>query len=159
MNDVLLAQLNSAYEFFERSTRSLTEEDSNVCPTDGVYTAAQQVAHAAQTIDWFMEGAFRAQGFDLDFEALNQAVAKVSSLTEARAWLKRSVENARQLISGKSADEWQQPLPAGPIMGGLPRMSILNGITDHTAHHRGALTVYTRLVGKTPPNPYVETPA
>ena len=31
-------------------------------------TVAQQVAHAAQTIDWFIEGASRPEGFDLDFE-------------------------------------------------------------------------------------------
>ena len=159
MNDVLLAQLNGAYEFFERSTRSLAEEDSAFTPSDGVFTVARQVAHTAQTIDWFMEGAFRPQGFDLDFERLHREVSKVSSLTEARAWLKRAVENARQLISAKTADEWQQPLPEGPVMGDLPRMAIMNDIADHTAHHRGALTVYARLLGKTPPNPYVETPA
>jgi uncharacterized damage-inducible protein DinB len=25
---------------------------------------------------------------------------------------------------------------------------------EHTAHHRGALTVYSRLLGKVPPMPY-----
>jgi hypothetical protein len=29
---------------------------------------AQQVAHAAQTLDWFVEGASKDAGFDLDFE-------------------------------------------------------------------------------------------
>ena len=41
-------------------------------------------------------------------------------------------------------------------MGGVPRAAILSGITDHTAHHRGALTVYARLLGKTPPMPYAD---
>ena len=30
-------------------------------------TVAQQVAHAAQTLDWFVEGAARPEGFDLNF--------------------------------------------------------------------------------------------
>ena len=47
-----------------------------------------------------------------------------------------------------------QGLPEGPIMGGLPRMAIFGAITDHTAHHRGALTVYARLQGVVPPMPY-----
>jgi hypothetical protein len=39
-------------------------------------------------------------------------------------------------------------------MGGAPRASIIDGLTDHTAHHRGSLAVYARLRGKTPPMPY-----
>jgi uncharacterized damage-inducible protein DinB len=41
-------------------------------------------------------------------------------------------------------------------MGGLPKKSIFGGITDHTAHHRGALTVYARLKGIVPPMPYMD---
>ena len=51
--------------------------------------------------------------------------------------------------------ELMAPIADGPIMGGAPRMAIVNGITDHTAHHRGALTVYARVSGVVPPNPYV----
>jgi uncharacterized damage-inducible protein DinB len=42
-------------------------------------------------------------------------------------------------------------------MGGLPRCTILNALTDHTAHHRGALSVYARLLGLVPPMPYMDT--
>ncbi len=156
MKNGLIAQLNVAYEFFDRSTRSLTEDDSGFAPTEGVFTAANQVAHAAQTIDWFIEGAFSPDGFDMHFEAHEREVRAVRSLAQARAWLKRSVENGTKVIASRTEDEWGQPLPEGPIMGGLPRTAILGGITDHTAHHRGALTVYARLLGKIPPNPYVE---
>ena len=84
MEEQLLADLNSASEFFERSTRSLTEEDSTYTPAKGIFTAAQQVAHAAQTIVCFMARAFRPGGFDLDFEAHERAAREVSSLAEAR---------------------------------------------------------------------------
>jgi uncharacterized damage-inducible protein DinB len=40
-------------------------------------------------------------------------------------------------------------------MGGLSRMAIFSAITDHTAHHRGALTVYARLNKLVPPMPYM----
>ena len=156
MKNVLLAQLNNAYEFFERSTRLLTAEDGDFTPAPGSMSATQQVAHAAQTIDWFMEGAFRPEGFDLDFPSHFKAVQAVASLDDARAWLKRAVENARARIESTSDADWQTPLPDGPVMGGVPRAAILSGITDHTAHHRGALTVYARLLGKTPPMPYAD---
>ena len=63
-----VAELNSAHEFFNRSTRNLSDAHSSVVPAEGMMTAAQQVAHTAQTVEWFMEGAFRPEGFDLDFE-------------------------------------------------------------------------------------------
>ena len=83
------AELNAAIEFFDRSTGSLTEEDSTYTSVDGVFSTAQQVAHAAQTIDWFIDGAFDPNGFDLDFEAHERKVRGVTSLADARAWLAR----------------------------------------------------------------------
>jgi uncharacterized damage-inducible protein DinB len=41
-------------------------------------------------------------------------------------------------------------------MGGLPRHSVVSALMDHTAHHRGALTVYARLLGKVSPMPYMD---
>lgn len=155
MKERLLAELSAAQEFFVRSTGSLTEADSTYAPAEGVYTTAQQVAHAAQTIDWFFDGAFRPEGFDMDFEAHDVKARAVTSLTEARASFARAIERARRVIETKSEDEWAQPLPEGTVMGGQPRAAILGAITDHTAHHRGALTVYARLCGKTPPMPYM----
>ncbi|MDA1092320.1 MAG: DinB family protein [Acidobacteria bacterium] len=145
----------AALEYFNRSTSALTEEDSDFSPADGMFTAAQQVAHAAQTIDWFIEGAFKPEGFDMNFGAHETAVRAVTSLAEARASLTKAVENAKQTIDSRTDEEWRQPLPAGPVMGGAPRAAIFGAITDHTAHHRGALTIYARLQGKTPPMPYM----
>ena len=159
MKQQLLGQLNAAAEYFDRSTGSLTEEDSAYSPAEGVFTTAQQVAHAANTIDWFVEGAFRPDGFDMNFEEHERKVREVTSLVDARAWFARSVNHARTAIKSKSDEEWAQPLPAGLVMGGQPRLVIFGGISDHTAHHRGALTVYARLLGKTPPMPYMDPPA
>ena len=33
---------------------------------------------------------------------------------------------------------------------------VVSAITDHTAHHRGALTVYARVSGLVPPMPYMD---
>ena len=155
MKERLVGELDAAIEFFNRSTGSLTEEDSTFAPVDNLFTAAQQVAHTAQTIDWFIDGAFSPSGFDMTFEEHERKTRSVTSLTEARAWLAKSVENAKAVIASKTDEEWMQPMPEGPVMGGQPRAAIFSGITDHTAHHRGALTIYARLRGKTPPMPYM----
>jgi len=152
-----LTDLASAHEFFTRSTRSLSESHSTFAPSPGMMTVAQQVAHAAHTIDWFMEGAFRPEGFDTDFEAHARAVNGYTSLAAARAWFDKAYASARTLVSTKTDADLLVRLPDGPIMGGAPRVAIFGAITDHTAHHRGALTVYARLQGVVPPMPYMET--
>ncbi len=152
----LLGQVAAMKEFFDRSTRVLEEADSTFSPQPGLFTAAQQVAHAAQTVEWFMNGAFAPGGFDLDFESMDKAVRAVTSLTAARKWFDRACAAAMDTVNAHSDAEWMAPLPEGPIMGGLPRMTIFASLTDHSAHHRGALTVYTRLLGKVPPMPYMD---
>jgi uncharacterized damage-inducible protein DinB len=147
-------QLVMSQEFFNRSTRVLDEADSTFRPHEGAMTVAQQVAHAAQTIDWFMEGAFRPEGFDLDFEKHAKELETVTSLQAARDWLNRAYDSAVRLLRSKSPDELAAPLPDGPVMGGQPVSDIVYAIVEHTAHHRGALTVYSRLLGKVPPMPY-----
>lgn len=149
-------QIQETKAYFDRSTRHLTEADSGFTPVEGTWTVAQQVAHTAQTIDWFVEGVFRPGGFEMDFEKMAAEVAGVSSLTEARAWLDRAFEQAAQAFGSRSAAELAEPLPPGPIMGGEPRAAAVGAIVDHTAHHRGALTVYSRLLGQVPAMPYME---
>lgn len=150
--------LKETQDFFNRSTRCLTEEDSGFRAAEGAWTVAQQVAHAAQTVDWFFEGAFRPEGFDMDFEKAAAEVEKVRSLGEARTWFDRAFAEAIEALGSRSAEELAQPLPPG-IMEGKPRASIIGALVDHTAHHRGALTVYARLLGKVPAMPYMEMPA
>jgi uncharacterized damage-inducible protein DinB len=154
--DSYVAELKSTQFFFNNTISVLTEEDSGFSPSDEMYSVAGQVAHVARTVDWFVDGAFSPDGFEMNFEEHIAQARAVSSLTEARAWLDRAFSNAVSVFSTKTSEELNQPLPQGPIMGGMPRSAVIGGITDHTAHHRGALSVYARLVGKTPPMPYGE---
>ena len=151
-----LTDLKSAHEFFNRSTRNLTEAHSSFAPAEGMMTAAQQVAHVAHTIDWFMEGAFRPEGFDVNWEEQAKITGACTSLAEARAWFERAVANGLAKVEVLNDADLLAPIAEGPIMGGVPRIAIFGAITDHTAHHRGALTVYARLNGIVPPMPYME---
>lgn len=143
-------------EFFLRSTRCLQEEHSGYAPAEGMLTVAQQVAHAAHTLGWFQEGAFRPEGFDMDFEAHAREIHAVTSLTEAREWFSNATDELANFLAGRTDEELKAPIAPGPILGGLPREQIAGALNDHTAHHRGALTVYSRLLGLTPPMPYME---
>ncbi|MBI4905592.1 MAG: DinB family protein [Acidobacteria bacterium] len=151
-----LSELDSTREFFNRSTRNLTEELSGFAPAEGLMTVSQQVAHVAQTIDWFIEGAFRPEGFHMNFDEMAKEMLACTSLASARAWFEKAIGSAKATLAEKSDADMLAPLPQGPIMGGLPRIAIIGAITDHTAHHRGALTVYARLNKIVPPMPYME---
>jgi len=148
------SQLLASQDFFNRSTRVLEEADSQFRPQEGMMTVAQQVAHAAQTLDWFIEGAVRPDGFDLDFAKHAKEVEKVTSLAEARKWMDKAYANAIQFIRSQGPQGLAKPLPPGPVMGGQPVADIVWAMIEHTAHHRGALTVYSRMLGKVPVMPY-----
>lgn len=146
-------QLLTSKDFFDRSTRVLDETTSGFRPQPGMMSVAQQVAHAAQTIDWFVEGVTRREGFDLDFEKQAEALQAVTSLAAARKMLESAFARAIEFV--RNAD-LASPIPPGPIMGGQSVGNIVWGIVEHTAHHRGALTVYSRDLGKVPPMPYMD---
>ncbi|MFP6617536.1 MAG: hypothetical protein VCB26_14125, partial [Candidatus Hydrogenedentota bacterium] len=63
----LINQVFASKTFLDKSTDVLTEEDSGITPVEGMMTAAQQIAHIAQTADWFLEGV-SGDGFNMDFE-------------------------------------------------------------------------------------------
>ena len=142
--------------YLGRTCSVFREEDSGYAPTPGQFTVAQHVAHVAQTIDWFVAGAFSPDGFDMDFAVHQAKVRDVHSLKAAMTWLAKSVDAAAAVIGSKSEQEMAAPIAAGPVMGGLPRSAIGAGIAEHTAHHRGSLAVYARLLGYAPPMPYAD---
>lgn len=147
-------QVLASKDFFDRSTRVLDEADSGFRPREGMMTVAQQVAHTAQTLDWFIEGASGVDGFNLDFEKHAKALESITSLAAARRMLEAAYANALQFLRSHSPEDLARPLPPGPVMGGQPASDIVWAMVDHTAHHRGALTVYSRQLGKVPPMPY-----
>ncbi len=147
-------QVKELKKFFDRSTACLTEADSGFAPKPEMMTIAQHVAHSAQAIDWFVAGAFSPDGMSMNFEEDAAIVAKVTSLKKAKAWLARAIGEAAKAFETHSAAEWRKPIK-GTLMAGEPRSSILSAMTDHLAHHRGALTVYARMLGRVPKMPYM----
>ena len=157
MKEGLMEQLKATRQFFLNSVSCLTEDDSGFAPTKETYTVAQQVEHAAQTVEWFMQGAFRPEGFDMNFEAHAAELKKATSFNKAIQHFQQACDAAIQKIQSLPMDELVASFPPNdPIYHGAPKFVVINGILDHTAHHRGALTVYARLLGKTPKMPYGE---
>jgi len=149
----LVAQLQTSLKYMKTTVSVFDEADSGFAPQPELYTVAGHIAHAADSVDWFVEGAF-GEGWNMDFEALIAAARAVTSLDDANAWLDRAYAAAIAAIEAAPDEVLLAPIPDERIMRGAPRTAIVSAIVDHTAHHRGALTVYARLLGKVSPMPY-----
>ncbi|MFC1513669.1 DinB family protein [candidate division KSB1 bacterium] len=118
-------------------------------PTEEMMSAAHQIKHIALTTGWFMKGAF-GSGFEMNFEEYLEEMKKPVTLEEALGILNNTYDETAANIEKMTEDEISSPLPENPILGQAPRFSVLYANSDHTAHHRGVLTVYLRLLGITP---------
>ncbi len=148
-----LQTLSITKRFFNNATACFSEEHSGFVPVEGMFSTAQQVAHVAQTVEWFTRGAFSPNGFDMDFAAHEAQVRACTSLRDARAWLERAFQEAAEAFSADD-ETLEQPILDRQIFAGAPRFVIVGSIEEHTAHHRGSLAVYARLQGLVPAMPY-----
>ncbi|WP_310571011.1 DinB family protein [Gemmatimonas sp.] len=146
-------ELESTRKFFLTTLSVFDETDSGFAPHPDLYTVAGHVAHAAITVDWFMAGAFGA-GWDQEYDVHIAQAKTVTSLDAARTMLVKAFDDAIATVTSATEVTMQEPIPNDVIMNGAPRVAVLSGITDHTAHHRGSLAVYARLPGKVAPMPY-----
>jgi len=149
----LAIALENSLKYLRTTLTSFGEDDSGFAPRPEMFTVAAHVAHVADTVDWFVEGAFGA-GWDMDFEGHNRRAREVGSLDAAIGALERAYASAIDTVRAASDEELFTPISDERIMGGAPRSAIVSGITDHSAHHRGALSVYARLLGREPAMPY-----
>ncbi|MCP5062945.1 MAG: DinB family protein [Ignavibacteriae bacterium] len=155
MKEELIKELEIQKTFLLNTINCLSEEDSGYKPNDKLYTVAQHIGHATETIDWFMEGAF-GKGFDMNFDNYEEKMkAKYNSFDASVKLLNEATTRGIETIKNASDAELMAPITA-EIMTGAPKMSVVGAIVDHTAHHRGALSVYARLLGKKPQMPYGE---
>ncbi len=153
--DGVIIELETSLQFFKNATRNWTEADSNFRPTEDAMTVSGQIAHAALSVDWFVDGAVNPEGFDMDFERHMEEVAKITSLKEAQGLLDKAYARAIQTFRDGGMAFAFASMPEGPIMGGAPKIAIVSGIVEHTAHHRGSLSTYARINGTPAPMPYM----
>jgi uncharacterized damage-inducible protein DinB len=151
--DGTINKLDTTQNFFLKTIEGLEEKDGMFKPQDGMFSVAQHIAHTAQTVDWFIEGMYSKE-FNTDFDALEKEVFAITSYEVALKWFNDAFERGRSKLRDEGEEALKVRLAPGPIMGGVPRYIVIGAISDHTAHHRGALAVYMRLLGKEPNMPY-----
>ena len=155
LHEGLVKELQVTEDFLLTTLQPFSDADSKFRPHEDMFTVAAMLDHVALSVTWFVDGAFRRpDGFAMNFDEMDEISRRNNSFSAAKQAVIDAFADARTVISSKTEEELYAPLPEGPIMGGAPRLAIVSGIVDHTAHHRGALSVYLRLLGKVPPMPY-----
>ena len=61
-------EMRGTEAFFRHVAAIFEESEAGYAPHTDAMTVAQQIAHAAQTVEWFLHGATRPEGFDLNFD-------------------------------------------------------------------------------------------
>ncbi len=154
LSTTLVHDLEQTAKFFATTTSIFEAADAGFAPDPALYTVAGHIAHTGYSIDWFIAGAF-GPGWALDFDADIARAKAVTSLDAAQTIVAKAFANAITTVQAASDADLMAPIPNDMIMDGAPRQAVISGIVDHTAHHRGALAVYARLIGKVPPMPYM----
>lgn len=155
LKESALHEIDATLRFFEKTIEVLDEGDSGFRPTPEMMTVAQQVAHTGWTADWFREGAW-GEGWNLDFAGEAGRLAAVSSLEASKKELRDAFGRLRAQIEKLDSAALAAKMPDNPIFHEVPYYHVIEGLVDHTGHHRGALAVYARLCGKQPLMPYMD---
>lgn len=153
MKDSLVGELEATRKFFLTTLSALNANHEHFAPHPDMYSVAAHVAHAADTVHWFIDGAF-GKGWDLEYDAAIARARSVASLAAATSAFHDAFNHAIDVVKNATEEELSAPIPNDVVMHGAPRFAVIGAIVDHTAHHRGSLAVYARLLGIVPPMPY-----
>jgi len=154
MREDIVRRVEEARHNFLRVVEPLDESNSSYCPTPDMWTAAEQVFHAGSGINWFREGIFGA-GFAEAHEAHAKDESEAKSLKHAVDHFNGAMDLLIDALNKVDDSVFKEPVPEdAPING--KKGDVISNILDHTAHHRGALQTYVRLLGKTPNSPYLQ---
>lgn len=101
-------------------------------------------------------GTWLEWGMDWALDANHDLESTDRSLAGALQAFDETMDLAYDAFSQLTTAEMLRPLAPNPMHLATPRAVLQSGILDHTAHHRGSLAQYARLLGRDPQIPYFE---
>jgi DinB superfamily len=177
------AKIQAHKTFFHRTTCCLDEHDATFQPRSDMFTVVGQILHVTAAIEFFLSGLFlhmdrfkgrewtSRRGRGEQWVGLNTGFSSMEwtqdasrnyesgdaaqSLKGALRAFDETMDIASDVFGQLPREELVRPLPENP-MGFLNPQHVLEIMLDHTAHHRGAIAQYARLLGKDPKIPYFE---
>lgn len=176
-------RLNIHREFFRRTTASFRSEEGSFQPRPDMLSVNGQILHVTAAIELFLSGlfvafdrfkgsrwvSFRGEGeswIGLDGGFADMGWTEQASLEHesddgakpleaALTAFDETMSIAAAVFSQLTPEEMTSALPPNPLDLRTPQ-HVLEILLDHTAHHRGALAQYARLLGHDPSIPYFD---
>ncbi len=133
-----------------RLVKSFNDDDLKVRPGEGSMTASEQIQQICAS-DNFTKSVLSDEqvahsAFERQFD--------VSTVKAALASIKLMISEVTEAAQKATPEFWLEEIePFGPEWR-MTRGQVAYLMIDHDAHHRGQLTVYLRVAGKTPPMLY-----
>jgi uncharacterized damage-inducible protein DinB len=136
--------------YLQNILKDFRPEHGHFKPTEEMRTVGQQIKHITLTTKFYYETVF-GSGFTMSFQEYKEEMKKLIGLEDAIKDLDEIHNKAVSLVEDKTEEEMKAPLPSNnPMLGEGTLENVIIRNIDHTAHHRGALTVYLRLLGIKP---------
>jgi uncharacterized damage-inducible protein DinB len=146
--------LRKSRQFLNNIIKDFKPEHETFRPTPDMWTVAQQIRHIGRCAYWFRKGGFENH-WEMDFEGEMKEMAKPVTLKAAIAELDSEYNALIAFLESVPPAVLAEPLEPNPIFPiGVPRSIVVDSLCEHTAHHRGALSVYLRLLGIKPTMAY-----
>lgn len=172
-------------DFFLRATAVFDEQDADFRPAAGMLSVVEHIHHATAALELFVSQYFGRFGHTkriehhsfrqgrrwlsalpelgfadvswLEQAATYQAAVERETLSQALTALSQTFEYVATLFARLDLVQLQQPLGENPVMPAyFTGFDVAEFMFDHTAHHRGALSQYARLLGHEPKIPYFD---
>ncbi|MFY8300823.1 DinB family protein [Pseudoalteromonas sp. SS15] len=181
-NNVFRIKFHMHNEFFLRTLSAFNDEDSNFRPQQNMLSVKDQVMHTVGAIELFVSAylatlestskithtSFRPGQVWLgsstavtDMRWTQNADKKQFdeevNMEEIKAIFSKTMAYASDAFAIPSEVELQQPIGENSLVPDFfCAEDIIEIMLDHTAHHRGALAQYARLLGHSPKIPYFD---
>jgi uncharacterized damage-inducible protein DinB len=157
MTEWFLAELDSEAAKSRRVLEQVPEGKREWKPHDKSMAFGYLSELVAQIPSWI---AFAILRDELDVAPKDGSSVKQAPMTtsaELIAGLDKAVKSAREALRGTTDAHLQTPwrlLAGGQTVMEQPRYEVIRDTFLHSAHHRGQMTVYLRLLGATVPSVY-----
>lgn len=133
-----------------RLVRLFKDEDLKLSPGPGSPSTAEQINQICQTAS-FIKSVMTDEVPDMK---AYQNQFDMSSMQTVMQALRNTMEEVKQAAKKVTPEFWAEEIePFGPEWR-MSRGAICYLNMEHETHHRGQLTVYLRVAGKTPPMLY-----
>jgi uncharacterized damage-inducible protein DinB len=128
-------------EATKRLLLSIPEEDRHYRPHPRSRSALELAWHIASSEVWFLEGIIAGA-----FGERLELPSPEFSLDEVETWYRLRTQALLRQVLGLRVCDFTEPIE---FEGGIehPAVTFFHQLLRHTAHHRGQLTVYLRMMG------------